>query len=234
MTERTYPNCTVYKLYTLMDDYFYIGSTNVLPSVRLKRHKIRPPSKRVEEWFDRVGFENILIVPLAKYKDLTKVELRIKEDDEVRKYLKKDDKCLNCIRAYTTTEEKKEQNKHWKTVNSEHIAKQGREYRQQNRERIIEQRKEYIGKNQHRISEQRKEYRQRNKERISEQRKEYRQKNIDKIQQQFEENKATYYIKDRENKSRPYYCICCDKTIRHGEIAPHSRRLNHIKNFILY
>ena len=138
-TDKRYPNGTVYKIWSHINDYFYIGSTFMPLRCRKSSHK-NTKVEKMRQWFDDAGWENLKFDVIETYKDITKRELNKYEDDEILKH-KGDDNCMNCNRAYRT----------------------GKEYYQDNRDRINEQKKKYYEENRDRIVEQRRRRYERNK-----------------------------------------------------------------------
>lgn len=62
MTDKVYANGRVYKLYSHINTLRH----------RLHGHIRRPPSCKVSEWFKDIGVENVKIIKLAEYQNLTK------------------------------------------------------------------------------------------------------------------------------------------------------------------
>ena len=142
MTDKTFPYGAIYKIYTQINDFYYIGSTNTPLSVRLKRHKLNPPSKKTKEWFEDVGVDNLIIIAMVEHKDITKKALKRFEDDEVKSHLGQEF-CLNRNRIYTTLEEKREREKKWRESNKEQITDKSKQHYESNKEQILKQHRKY-------------------------------------------------------------------------------------------
>ena len=105
----------VYKLYSYIDDYYYIGSTVDTLIKRKSKHKGQAKetansNRPVCIWINDIGCENIKIIEMTTYENLSRRDLEKYEDEEIVKH-KGNDNCLNCKRSYVTKEEAKETQK---------------------------------------------------------------------------------------------------------------------------
>jgi len=211
--ERIYKNGTIYKLYSHINEFYYIGSTHTTTRQRKQQHlrKNTRVNKRVSEWIDDVGGDNIKILPLHTYTDLTSTQLRIFEDDEVKQHLGKEF-CLNCNRAYRTEDEKQEYHKQYRKDNREKILEIAKKYRENNPEKVIHYRNTHKEekaqwdkkrKQEHpeKIKAWGKQWRENNKDHLAVKQKEYRDKNPDKIRS-YENNRDKEKRKQQAKESR--------------------------------
>lgn len=109
----------IYKLFSHVDETFYIGATSSPMRIRMYHHKKKPPNKKVTEWFADIGFNNVKYEIIAEYKEVTKRELESYETVEIRKYLNINDNCLNCKVSYITTEERHQYCKDYSSMHKE-------------------------------------------------------------------------------------------------------------------
>lgn len=172
MEDKIYKTGRIYRLYSYINEIYYIGSTHNTLRHRLNGHKSSSGrvSKKVSDWINDIGTENIKIEELHKYENLTAKQLKIYEDKVIREHLGKEF-CLNCNRAYRTEEEKKEFDMMAKRAYKETHKEQEKQYRRQNKDRIAEYQKQYREENKERLNEQSRQYHENNKERIAEQQK---------------------------------------------------------------
>ena len=184
-TDKKYPNGTLYKIWSHINDCFYIGSTFRPLRCRKSQHKSTPHCEKIRQWFEDVGWENLKFEEIATYKDITKRELNKYEDEEILKQ-KRNDNCMNTVRAYLTDDEKKQQVKQYYQDNEEGLKERRRNRYQDNREQELEQKKKYRENNKEKLTEYdkkrynsdtKREYNKRyyheNKKKILEQKKEY-------------------------------------------------------------
>jgi len=175
--ERIYANGYIYKLYSHINEFYYLGSTHTTLRQRKRKHlqKNARVNQRVNDWIEDVGTENIKIIELHKYEDLTARQLKINEDNVIKEHLGKEH-CLNCNRVYRTQKE-------WREDNKEQIAEKKKQYYEDNKDKI-------------------KQYREDNKEQILDQKKQYRQTNKDKIKQYYKDNKERIKQYTEDNKDK--------------------------------
>ena len=204
MTEKIYKNGYIYKLYSHINECFYIGSSHMPMKSRIFYHKHQPVNKKVEAWIEDIGADELKYEVLATYKDITKHDLRKYEDIEVRKYLRIDDNCLNCNRVYTTIDERNERKRQtteqWRVEHKEQCAKRMREYRKNNADKF-------------KIYETR-----RNKDIRSKQAKQYRENNKEQL---------------AEKRKQKIICPVCNCDVNKAHFARHEKTMKHIESFIL-
>ena len=168
MSDTLYKVGFIYKLYSHINEHYYLGSTTSTlrqrKSWHLKRQKV---SKKVADWIDDVGAENIKIEELHKYEDLTARQLKMHEDNVIKEHLGKEH-CLNCNRAYRTKKEYYQDNK-------DVILEKKKQYGKDNKDKI----KQYREDNKEIIADRQKIYRELNLEKIKKQQKQYRQDNLE-------------------------------------------------------
>ena len=151
-TDKKYPNGTVYKIWSHINDSFYIGSTFMPLRCRKYSHKHNKVEK-MKQWFDDVGWDNLKFEEIATYKDITKQELNKYEDEEILKH-KGDENCMNTKRAYRPKLE------YMKEYNQQNKEKK-REHYKENRHKYIEYAKEYRHKYRERCKQYAKDYQKR-------------------------------------------------------------------------
>jgi hypothetical protein len=113
---------------------------------------------------DNGGFEKFEFIPLEEYECETKTQSRIRE----QLWIDKIENKLNMVRAYTSTEETKEQNKIYRENNKTNM----KEYNEKNKEHIKKIKKIYYENNEEKDKERSKKYRENNEEKIKQQKKE--------------------------------------------------------------
>ena len=137
-----YNNSKVYKLINTVDDTFYIGSTCTSLSKRLNKHKTVAKrdvckSTRLYSHLNKIGVENVKIILINEFYLDNKEQLLREENNYIEMY-KSDTNCLNSIRAYRSTENRKEMKKRIYEKNKETILEKRKEYRENNKEKIKE------------------------------------------------------------------------------------------------
>ena len=169
MEDKIYKTGRIYKLYSHINEIYYIGSTHNTLRHRLYGHKSfsNRVNKKVSDWIEDIGVDNLQIEELHKYEDLTAKQLRTHEDNVIREHLGKEH-CLNCRRVYLTEEEKKEYEKQYYEENKDQILQQKKQYREDNKEQIAEKSKLYREANKDKIVKRDKQYYEANKEKIAE------------------------------------------------------------------
>jgi len=103
---------------------------------------------------------------------------------------------LNSIRAFSTPEIAKEQQKQYRKEHAEEIKEQNKQYRKEHTEEIKEQKKQYRKEHPQEIKEQNKQHYKEHAEEIKEYRKEYRKEHAEQIK----EYKRQYYLKKKAEK----------------------------------
>ena len=147
MSDTIYPVGYIYKLYSHINEHYYLGSTNGTlrqrKSWHLRKEKV---SKKVADWIDDIGKENVKIEELHKYENLTQKQLKIYEDGVIREHLGKE-YCLNCNRAYVSREEKLEDKKQWYQDHKEECNNRSRQWYQDNKEECINRSRQWYQDN---------------------------------------------------------------------------------------
>ena len=161
MTEvKRYSNSYIYKLYSHINKFYYIGSThNTLrhrKNVHLSKNRV---SQKLSDWIDDVGKENVKIMEVQHYQDITFHERLRYEDDEVKKHLE-DEFCLNCRRVYLTEEERINKDKEYHSTEQWKIKKRelDKKYRDSHKEEAKEYKKQWHQDNKERLNKKSKDY----------------------------------------------------------------------------
>ena len=207
-----YNNGKIYKIIDMINDFYYIGSTTSTLARRLYEHKqniTRIQSRKVYNYFNEIGFDNIKIILIKEVNVDNKNQLLKAENDIIEECLK-DEKCLNSIRSWTGI---------LRSNNDEYYKL----YYQKYKDEVSERHKKYNKENKQHINENKKQYYENKKEQILEQKKIYYMNNKDKLikkhQTYYEENKEIsikahriYYDKNKETisqyKSEKIQCTC--------------------------
>lgn len=216
-----YQNGKIYKLWSLLGDDIYIGSTSRPLSERLAEHvhsfkcnKLKSTSKIL---FKKYDIDNVQIELIENHPCNSKEELHKREGHYIRTL-----DCVNkCIAGRTQQE--------YNQDNAEKIKEQRKTYRQENADKI----KEYLYKNKDKIKENKKEYYERNKDIISKKQKEYHYKNNDKIkeyeQKYYQDNQdkikqqRKQYRQENADKINAIHTCECGDTYTHHNKARHFR-----------
>jgi hypothetical protein len=173
----SYENSKIYKLQS-NDGYYYIGSTILDLNIRLSTHKTSSKHRdyKVYKHFEN-KWDTVEIILIETYKCNSYTELRIREDEYIKKEII-NPYCLNTIRAYNTKEDRKLQLKEYYNKNKEQKIEYCKEYYIKNKEKIDEYRHQYAQQyreqNIDKIKEYAKQYRQQNKEKTKEYNRQYR------------------------------------------------------------
>ena len=70
MENNRYNNSKIYKMYDMINGYFYIGSTSDKLSKRFSNHKSRArlsKDMKVYKYFNEIGWENVKIVLMEEH-----------------------------------------------------------------------------------------------------------------------------------------------------------------------
>ena len=143
----------IYRLHSDIDgdERFYIGSTNDIEErmEECEKNGVRV-SRLVKEWISEIG-DNLNYSIVAHFEDITEIYLKQQEDNEIVKYLRKDENCLNQRRAFVTEEERKEKDKErrrqWAEDNREYALERDRQWREDNKEYAQERDRQYYQNN---------------------------------------------------------------------------------------
>jgi hypothetical protein len=139
----------LYKIRSVLDDSFYIGSTRQSLTMRLKNHrsKSKDPVRQktpLYVYFNRIGWINARIELLGEFENITNIELLEIEKAEINGALI-DPNCLNKATPLRTPEEKKQRDKEYGKVylqeHLDHIREKTRQWRLDNPEKYAEQRR---------------------------------------------------------------------------------------------
>jgi hypothetical protein len=203
---QNYQNGKIYKIWSLLTDNIYIGSTtNDLPH-RFKKHKYTTDCNS-KLLFDEVGFENCKIELIEYYPCNSKLELRKREGElqrdnkdfivnrriegRTKKEHYQDNKTIIDEKNKEWVKKNKEKNleyrKQYTLENKDKTLERATKYYTENKEKVLEYHKQLYTKNKDEISIKSKEYYQTKKEQIKERVKKYREANKDKIAEKFKE-----------------------------------------------
>ena len=108
MENNRYNNTKIYKMYDMINGYFYIGSTCSELSKRIYQHKCKAkhtPDRKVYKYFTEVGWDNVKIVLMEEH-FLDNREQQLREEDRAIQIYIDDEKCLNSLRPWISLEEK--------------------------------------------------------------------------------------------------------------------------------
>jgi len=159
MDDKIYRTGTIYKLYSHINEYYYIGSCNGTLRDRYYQHKCkegRYTSKKVSDWIDDIGLEELKIIEMKTLKDVTKKETLIAENEMIKEDLGKEF-CLNCRRAYRDNEEykleKKDYDKEYRMNNLQTLKIKSKKKHIKNRDRNNNRSSEWYGNNKSKIYE---------------------------------------------------------------------------------
>jgi hypothetical protein len=219
-----YKNSKVYKIYSLSNpDLCYIGSTTLILSQRLAKHKHNYKYYQEGKYGYTASYKifdecNDYRIELLEAKECNNKEESLKLEGQWIKRLN----CINkVIVGRTQTEYRQDRKehinervKHYRMMNKEIIAERNKYYRLNNIQKLTEKKKQYYDKNKELLSQKGQQYRYNNQEIIKERRKIYRENNKEKI-------KAT--------KSKLYNCEC-GRTIQVNSKGEHFKSKFHIDN----
>jgi hypothetical protein len=180
-TSVSYQNGKIYRIWSLLTDKIYIGSTADTLSNRFCSHK-----KSYKRWkngkkeltssftlFEAVGIDNCKIDLEHNFPCNSKRELN-REEGRVQR-LHKHILINKCIAGRTDKEyhqDHKEESKQYYQEHKEEILDQKKQYYQEHKEERLDQNKQYYQEHKAQILEQIKQYREEHKIEISEKRKE--------------------------------------------------------------
>ena len=220
-----YSKSKIYKIVCNETGETYYGSTTVLLSQRIGKHRLYTGCS---SWciIERGNYDYSLI---EEFPCESKEQLHKRE----RWYIENND-CVNARVAGRTQKEYRqdnkekiqEQTKQYLEANKEKIKEQKKQYREANKE----QKKQYHQANKEKIQEQTKQYYQANKEKIQEKKKQYREANKEKIleysKQYREANKEKIKEKKRIDRQRKKTCECgCE--VSANNYQSHRRTIKH-------
>ena len=169
-----YTNSKIYRIDVIGCDEIYIGSCYTSLNERFSIHKSDGNTCSSRELFT---YGEPTITLIENYSCETKIELCMREQYYMDKFISEGYTLVNKRRAYTSPEMVKE----YRENNKEHIKEQQKDYYETHKETI----KEYRENNKEHIKEQRKERYENNKEAIKEQQKEYYEKIKHKLNEKF-------------------------------------------------
>ena len=197
----------------------YIGSCYTSLDTRFSKHKHDESSST--ELF-KYGVCPIITL-IENYSCETKIDLRMREQYYMDKFVSEGYTLINKQRAYMSPEMYKEYKKEYYETNKEHIKEQKKEYYETNKEVI----KEYRENNKEHIKEQKKEHYENNKEAIKEQHKERYQQNKEHIIEHNKEYNEIHKDKIKEQKNKKLTCECGGR-YTHSNKSIHSKTKKHI------
>mgnify|MGYP003115941931 CR=1 FL=1 len=154
-----YKNGKIYRIVNTQNETVYIGSTCQSLSQRFTRHQY--------------GGNGNKIILIENYPCDSCEELRMREQSVIEDH----DGLMNMVRAYESSEQKKERVYKWHQKNSERVKEIKRTYYERNPEKVNKWKKE----NPERAKEYAKVYWMENKEKLNERKREYREANKDGI-----------------------------------------------------
>jgi hypothetical protein len=168
---QNYQNGKIYKIWSLLTDKIYIGSTcNDLPH-RFKQHKKNNNNCNSKLLFDEVGFENCKIELIEYYPCNSKLELT-KREGEIQRENKE---------FIVNTKIESRTRKEYKNDNSEKIKAQDKLYQINNKDKI----KEYLKNNKDKTNAYKRKWEQNNKEKSDKLKKDYYENNKEKILEKY-------------------------------------------------
>tara|TARA_S200002703_G_scaffold20402_2_gene16650 strand:+ start:2351 stop:3040 length:690 start_codon:yes stop_codon:yes gene_type:complete len=200
MTE--YSNGKIYEIISKNTDKIYIGSTINNLNVRLDKHlkDIERNHSCSSIYVIELGDYNISLI--ESYPCSNDMELRVREQYWIDKYISDGYELVNIRRAFRTDEERKEYEKKWYKDNRLKRVNQSRKWREDNCQKIKQKNKEYVKNNLDKIKERQKQYYIKNRDEINEKRRKQYEKNKSKkkIYRQEHSEKIKKYLKNyREN-----------------------------------
>lgn len=155
---KDYSKSKIYKIEPICDyeeGDIYIGST----IQNLISHRLAEHVRHYKQWknvkyhftssyslFEKYGIDNMRIILLETYPCNSNDELRAREA-----YYQKSMKCVNNRMAFTSKEERSEQQKEYqkqyREENWEELSEKNKKYREENREILLEKKKQYYHEN---------------------------------------------------------------------------------------
>ena len=172
--DKVYKVGRIYKLYSHINEYYYIGSSNGTLRDRMYNHKQGTTSKKMKEWINDIMWENIKIIELKVLKDVTKKQTKIVEDEIIKNCLN-NEHCLNCIRAYITNKERKDYLIDYHNNHKDHKRNYDKQYRDENHIAIKGKKKLEYEKDRDKIKDRSKKRYENNKDQILEEKRLKRQ-----------------------------------------------------------
>lgn len=189
------PNYNNGKIYRLIceDGHFYIGSTVNSLSARLCGHKqsAKRETSPVYKHCVSIGWENVDIELIEEYPCNSRKELTSREDYYIQKY-KHNKRCLNCIRAHVTPEERKEITHQYYQEHRDEIIQSHREYVEENREIVTERRAKYRKENAEVLREKARKYAKEHPEWKKESRRKHYEENKELVKEQCKKYSAEH------------------------------------------
>ena len=201
-----YTNGKIYRIWNMMNDRFYVGSTIQPLHKRMIGHRCdagKQQCSKVKLYADMntLGYEHFKIELIEYYPCNSRDEL-IRREGEIIRELKPE---LNMQIAGRTSKE-------WFMENKDILKEKQREYVAQNKTQIRQRRQEYAAKNAERICNYKKQWYEANKERIRTEFKKQYNENPEKHRE-----RARQYHKDHPElmklKNKEYYERNREKTI---------------------
>jgi len=239
MEDKIYKTGRIYKLYSQINEYYYIGSTHNTLRHRLYGHKgvSSRVGKKVSDWIDDIGADNLMITEIVAFTNLTKKQLLIHEDEEVKKHLKLEF-CMNTNRVYIAPEDRSEYRagylKQWMGNNKDHKQDQDKRYRESHKEELKEYFKLRYENNKEAIAEAGKQRYEANKEAFAVRSKIYRDANKEALSKQSKIYRDANKEAIAEKRKQPIYCQCCGTSTTILHYLRHIKTMKHITNFIQY
>lgn len=232
----------VYKIYSLLGDKCYIGSTTKSLNERFSNHKWdykRWKQGKINkitsfDLFEEYKPENCCIELLEEVNDIS--QLKIRE----QYWIDNTENTVNNFRAIFIDKERiKEYQKEYKQTHKEYYNQLKKEwaeknkdkkkqYYEQNKQQINNKKKQYYQNNKEDILKNVKEYRENNKNSIKEYKKEYYKNNLE----YFKEYRKERYENNKEQLSQKIQCECGD-IVSKGSLSRHKKRQVHINKLTI-
>ena len=156
MTSNRFNHSKIYKIVSLVDDYYYVGSTTESLSTRLSKHRSSARynqnhegrhNSRGANHFNSIDW-NVRIILLEEVCCNNIEQLRSKENKYILAF-KNDPNCLNVYDAVKNIDKKKEREKQYELIEKQKEHK--RMYYKENAEKIKEKVRERNKRNQEKI-----------------------------------------------------------------------------------
>ena len=170
--DQVYATGKIYKIFSHINDCYYIGSTMRPLQIRLNAHRHKAVNAKVKDWIDDIGNENVKIQEISKFDNISVRDLRREEDLVIQSHTE-DKGCLNCHRAYFEGTHK-DYDKYYYDKHKDRIDERNKQYSQTHKDAISTYHKQYRKENLTDIKEKQAMYYINNKERLSQQAKEKR------------------------------------------------------------
>lgn len=231
---QNYQNGKIYKIWSLLTDKIYIGSTcDDLPH-RFKRHKYTSDCNS-KLLFDEVGCENCKIELIELFPCNSKLEL-IKREGEIQRENKEFivNTRIECRTLKEYYQDNKiiidEKNKEWIKNNKEKHDEYVKQYYLENKDKTLERATKYYEENKEKVLEYHKQLYTKNKDEIAIKGKEYYQSKKEEIKERVNKYREANKDKIAEKCKEKYTCEC-GATINKCYKSKHETKQKHL-NYI--